>query len=344
MSDPHVEVLHRGPKYLVRFLRCSREQSAVICFEYWKPEPSMEGEFAAEGFFRHRGTNAIGILPAENDWFQDDEILDVIEAIRQATPGWRLVGYGGSMGAFAAINFAHDLGLASIAAVVPQVSLDPAKAPFERRWRTEAARISFNHDKIGTIPTLSHGWIVFDPWCVDGLHVAEIQKRHALGELRIYLGGHGQMQMLQQAGLYTQMLLDMLDDKFDPVAFRVAWRRARRLSAAYWVGLAQALLRRGWEHAALRAVAQARGLPHPDPAWIDLTEAEALAGLGRVDEGRRFALRWVDDPAFGEPAREVVRRVFFSEEKKQKTFMSLSRFSLARRAFWFFFSRKNRFS
>jgi hypothetical protein len=42
------------------------------------------------------------------------------------------------------------------------------------------------------------------------------------------------------------------------------------------------------------------------------------------------------------------KEVFFSEEKKQKTFMSLSRFSLAAYAretkvFWFFFSKKNCF-
>jgi hypothetical protein len=41
-------------------------------------------------------------------------------------------------------------------------------------------------------------------------------------------------------------------------------------------------------------------------------------------------------------------RTFFSEEKKQKTFMSLSRFYAATRAkdakvFWFFFSKKNFF-
>jgi hypothetical protein len=45
----------------------------------------------------------------------------------------------------------------------------------------------------------------------------------------------------------------------------------------------------------------------------------------------------------------TLRKLFFSEEKKQKTFMSLSRFYPAacareRKVFWFFFSKKNFFS
>ncbi len=306
---PVLRILHRGPRYVVRHLHCDDRPWAVVCFEYWKPEPTLEGEFSAEGFFRHRGLNAFGIMAAENDWFQDDEILQVLAAIRAATPGFRLIGYGGSMGGFAAINFAQDLNLASLAVVIPQFSLDASKAPYEQRWRQEASRIVFRHDKIDSIPQLRNGWIVFDPWCVDGQHVADIQRYHALGEVRVHLGGHGQMLMLQQADMYTQMLLDMLEETFDPVAFRRGWRVARRRSAAFWLGLAQALLRRGRCAAALRALAAARALPHPEPAWIDLTEAEALACVGQVPAARKLAARWVDDAGFGAVARGVLEKM-----------------------------------
>ncbi len=307
--DPVVEILHRGPRYCVRFLRCNDTPWAVVCFEYWKPEPTLEGEFSGEGFFRHRGLNAFGIMAAENDWFQDDEILDALASVRAVSAGWRLIGYGGSMGGFAAINFANDLGLASVAVVIPQFSIDAAKAPYETRWRAEAARIGFRHDKIDAVPALTDGWIVYDPWCVDGLHVADIQRFHALGEVRVHLGGHAQMLMLQQAEVYTPMLLDMLAERFDPVAFRHGWRVARRRSAAYWLGLAQALLRRKRAAASLRAVASARGLPHPEPAWIDLTEAEALGVLGQVAAARDLAGRWVGDAAFGPVAAGVLARL-----------------------------------
>ena len=301
---PETRVLHRGAHYAVRFVHANDRPWAVVCFEYWKPQPTLDGEFSGEGFFRHRGLNAFGVMAAENDWFQRDEIIEALAAIRRAAPGWRLIGYGGSMGGFAAINFAHDLGLASLVAVIPQYSIDAAKAPYEPRWREEAARIDFAHDKIDRIAPVRNGWAIFDPWCVDGLHVADIQRRHRLGELRVPFGGHAQMLMLQQANVYTDMFTDMLEERFDPVAFRLRWRQARRGSAAFWLGVAQALLKRGNAQGALRAVAQARALPHPEPAWIDFHEADARRALGECDAARALCAQWAQDAAFGWAARE----------------------------------------
>jgi hypothetical protein len=306
---PTVHVIHRGPRYCVRFVHCNDDPWAVVCFEYWKPQPTLEGEFSGEGFFVHRGMNAFGVMAAENDWFQDDEILEALAAIRAASSGWRLIGYGGSMGGFAAINFAHDLGLASLVAVIPQFSIAAAKAPYEPRWRAEAARLNFKHDQIDRIAPFTGGWAIFDPWCVDGRHVADIQRFHRLGELRVPFGGHAQMLMLQQANVYTDMFTDMLAEQFDPVAFRRRWRTARRQSSAFWLGIAEALLQRGNSDGALRAVSRARALHHPDPAWFDMVEADARLARGEYAAARKLAEAWAADPAFGGPARERLAKL-----------------------------------
>jgi len=300
---PGLRIIHRGPRYIVRFHQANDDPWAVVSFEYWKPAPTLEGEFAAEGFFRHRGMNAFGIMAASNDWFQDDEIVQVIAAINAVAEGWRLIGYGGSMGGFAAINFFHDLHLANAVAVSPQFSIDAARAPYEPRWRAEAAAISFNHDKIDAIPPVTSGWAIFDPWCVDGRHMADIQRHHRLTEIHVPLGGHDIMGILQQADVYTGMVNDMLAERFDAAAFRRAWRVARRRSAKFWLAVSGALLARGNAAGALRAALRARGLPHPDPAWIDLTEADARAALGEHAAARALVAGWAAHPAFGDLAR-----------------------------------------
>lgn len=301
---PELRIIHRGPRYVARFLRCTEDRWAVIHFEYWLPAPTLDGEFSSEGFCRHRGLNAIGIMAAENDWYQDDEILDVLAAIRAATPGWRLIGYGGSMGGFAVINFAQDLGLASLVAVSPQFSIDTAKAPYETNWGRLAAGIAFNHDKIGRIPRFSGGWMIFDPWCTDRQHVRDINRHHAIGELAVPFGGHALMQMLQQADVYTDMITDMLGERFDPAAFRRRWRRARRGSATFWLSLAGSLLARGRTKSAFACVARARALKHPDPAWFDLIEADIHIAAGNYGVARGLASAWAEDPAFKLPALE----------------------------------------
>ncbi len=299
-----MEILHRGPRYIARFLRCDDRPWACVSFEYWKPVPTLEGEFSGEGFFRHRRLNAIGVMAAENDWFQDDEILAVLAAIRGATAGYHLIGYGGSMGGFAAINFAGELGLAAVIAVIPQYSIDAAKAPYELRWREEASRLRFGHDRIESAAPVTKGWAIFDPWCVDGLHIRDIQRHHSLTEVRVPFGGHAVMGMLQQAGVYTDMFTDMLEERFDLAAWRRRWRGQRRTSAMFWLGFSAALLKRGNAAAALRAARLARRLPHPEPGWIDLAEAEALAALGDRSSATALAERWWDDPGIGWAAQE----------------------------------------
>jgi len=73
--------------------------------------------------------------------------------------------------------------------------------------------------------------------------------------------------------------------------------------------VAKALLARGNTAGALRCVAQARALPHPDPAWFDLVEADIHIAAGDHAAARVLATIWTDDPAFGPPARERLARL-----------------------------------
>lgn len=307
--EPVVRILHRGPRYVVRHLQCSDAPWAVVSFEYWTPDPTLDGEFSAEGFLRHRRFNAFGVKAARNDWFLDNEIFDVIAAIRAASEGFTLVGYGGSMGGYAAINFSRDLGLHHVAVVIPQFSIDAAKAPYETRWRAEAAAIDFKHDKIRQIPPLTRGYAIFDPWCVDGQHMADIQRTHRLTEIRVPFGGHAIMLMLQQADVFTAMVDDMLADRFDMAAFRRSWRGARRQSSQFWLGIAEALVARRNAAGALRAIAMARALPHPDPAWFDPIEADARAMLGETAPDGAMAPAPAAKPPLWRRAARRLRRL-----------------------------------
>ncbi len=285
-AEPPTIVLHRGQRYCVRFLRCNDTPRAVVCFEYWVPGPTLDGPFAAEGFFRHRGTNAIGILAAENDWFQHGEIEAVLQAVRAATAGFALVGYGGSMGGFAAITFSERLGLRSVVAVCPQYSIDPARAPYETRWRGEAARIAadsgFAYDRVDQVKRLERGWLIYDPACVDARHAADIQARHGLGELRVRFGGHDMMLMLQQADVYTAMLVDMLEDRFDQAAFVRRWRQARCQSAVFQQNLSEAVRQREARPKGVRGGGPQRGQGGALALLRTLLETARQAHVGKL--------------------------------------------------------------
>ncbi len=307
--EPVVHILHRGDRYAVRFLRCTEERFAVVCFEYWQPQPNLDRPFSAEGFFSHRKTNAVGILAAENDWFQNAEIESVLHAINTALAGYTLIGYGSSMGGYGVINFADRLGLQRVITVCPQYSIDPARAPYETRWPTEAARIAqdggFRQDRIDQVRPPVTGWLIHDPASVDAEHAARIQRHHRLTNVPVRFAQHHEMRMLQQAEMFTPLLLDMIDGRFNPVDFARRLRIARRRSAVFWIGLSAALLRHRRPDAARHAINQARALPHPEPPEIDLQDARVQAALSHHAAALRLVTPWIDDPAWGWAARAL---------------------------------------
>jgi hypothetical protein len=297
-------IIHDGPHYRVVHRPVSADPLTVVYFECWLPAPDRLAPPTAEEFFTRRGINFIGVKPARNDWFQDDEILAALAAVRAAVPAAaRLVGYGGSMGGFAAINFAEDLGLCSLLAVCPQVSIQPAKAPFETRWRQEAAAIAFRHDKIDRIRPLRRGFVMFDPLTEDRAHFAAIAARHDLAALPIRFAGHEQLRFLTQAGIAAEVILGLLRGTLSAGDVARLVRRTRRQSNVVWLGVAKALLRRSAPAAALAAMLRACRTPLHDRLDAAITHGAILAQLGRLAEARVLLAPLLADPHLAPAAR-----------------------------------------
>jgi hypothetical protein len=296
-------IVFSGRRYLVRERRVSADPLVVVTFDVWKANPGFENPFFGEDFFAARGINSIGVTPAENDWWQHDEIIEAIAAIRRTTRGMHRVGYGASMGGYGVINFADMLGLAHLVAICPQFSIDPRKAPYETRWNREAARIVFRHDRIAHAARLRHGTIVYDPLCVDGKHVQDIQKHHQLSEVKPFFGGHEQLAMLYQAGVLQGLLLSLVNDRFEPASFVRDLRSGRRNSPVFWLNLAEALVRRGAYRQAFDCVAAARPLQNVDRLRLDVVEGSIHVATGRLDLALSKLESWRGDPTMEEFVR-----------------------------------------
>jgi pimeloyl-ACP methyl ester carboxylesterase len=295
------EMVFRGEHYEVRRWASHRPGPAVVIFENWKPNPGFAGEFSGQRFFTKRGIACIGIRPARNDWYQGREMAAVIAAIRKHTVGAKLIGYGGSMGGYAALNFSEDLDLHAVIAICPQFSIQPSRAPFEKRWQNEAAATTFHHDKIDRIRPIQRGHIVYDPWCVDGLHAQRILARHALSPVKIHFGGHHVMQALVQMDIYSALLLDLVGGTFDGKRFAQDVRRARRMSPVIWMQVSESLGRSGTPASALIAAEHALSLPLKEPSFdLAINHARALAGAGRPAEAEAVLGVYLADPAYAE--------------------------------------------
>lgn len=150
------------------FVRDGEGGTVAVTFSNWtsvQPRPLWEKQLQ---------TPAVFFVALRNHWYQ---VQDAGAAIEAATPHLarfsRRVLMGSSMGGFAAMAFAAKMGATRTVAISPQVSLDPSLAPFEKRWRPEAATINEWHHRISANEIPAH--ILFDP-----KHAADCSHAHAI--------------------------------------------------------------------------------------------------------------------------------------------------------------------
>jgi hypothetical protein len=219
-----------------------RRDVLVVSFMYHRPRPVL----AAAGFGQHymwtAGLDAVHVIPADNHWYQHAEmpaVLRAVDAFRRARGYARLVTYGFSMGAYAAVNFCGVLEASDAVALMPQATLDPALLPGETRWRREAAALRYTqHHLRPEAPAATRCLVLYDPlYPLDAQHVRLISavRRVEAVPLRFNLHRAPPVAVMQAA------LLGAAEGAPD-VAATVGrlWRRQRAVLPQAWLHAARA--------------------------------------------------------------------------------------------------------
>lgn len=197
----------------------------------------LSGECAKGGY------SALDILLVRRFPFPADEVAGLLAAAHAFTRRYRrVVVYGFSLGGYAALNFAPLLGARVAIASSPLFSPDPAKVPFERRWKGERTRLaSFPWDNmVHALKALDEIYLMYDPHDSDGEHMkAIVDVAPGAVLLPVPFGGHPVASVLSVQGVTFEFIADIAHERFDPRKFRTAARTARRASARYFENLAR---------------------------------------------------------------------------------------------------------
>lgn len=192
-----------------------------------------------ESYFDKKKVTAIHVLGRTNDWYQFDGTLDALEVVREAVRGAdRVMTYGVSMGAYAAVRFAPRIGAHVALALSPQYSIDPGRAPFDNRWAHDAARIRFREELDGPISSEASTIVVYDPHSKDGHHARRIAEDIAITHLRLPYVDHSAPMMLNEAGLLQPIVERALEGTLDTREFEQKFRAARNRLSSYHSELA----------------------------------------------------------------------------------------------------------
>jgi hypothetical protein len=209
-----------------------------------KREPNLEAPGMLSRESRRNGYSALDILIKRPDRFPQEEVAGLLAAAHNFTQAYRrVVVYGLSIGAYAAMNFAPFIGAKIAIAASPLFSPDPDKVPFEQRWRKARTRPpgSFPFDNmVRGLKSLDHAYILYDPYDDDDHHIRLITDvAPAVTLMPVPFAGHPVSSVLAVNGTIYRLIADIAHDRLDMKGFHAAARDSRRGSPRYFETLAR---------------------------------------------------------------------------------------------------------
>jgi hypothetical protein len=240
------EVIYES-EALRSFARIYDEGGPILCtFSNYQADGGKHHAFGAEFADRNR-INAIHFISGANDWLLQEKFDPDYRAWVQRVmtfPAYvnasRRIGYGSSMGGYAALRFRDRLRFDRVIAFSPQYALDPAKVPFERRWKRE-----FEMYGDAAMDVMRPVWrgedivLIHDPmveWDVQHIRLID-PDRHAL-DLGVPFGAHPPALFLSHVGVLSDLTLRLVAGDSDMRDLLRRASRARRTSWLFWLRLA----------------------------------------------------------------------------------------------------------
>lgn len=304
-SDACYRLVAHGPR---------RHPVSVIAFDIRRANrhpltPGRFGEPFLPPAIREAGgpANFLSLQTSRNCWYLDPALDPVLEAARGFCAGTRIVTYGSSMGAYAALNLAGALGADYALALSPLSTIfDPyATAIGDRRFPDDRRLLSPDRDVIhlGGLADL-RGLICFDSThAQDAAHAARIAAATSCDLLDVRHAGHPCGIALNRIYPLRRLLADAVADQVQVAALRgLMLQEIPKLQEAIaadpdrvsaFHDLCRADLTQIRPTSMVNAAALARGLPQrlgPDPATRKARLAELVAWIGDP------AMNWAPDP------------------------------------------------
>jgi hypothetical protein len=198
-----------------------------------------------EHFLLKSGVDAIHVTSRENDWYHYPEMAEAMACIQSMTRGYtRVVTYGSSMGAYAAIRFGGLVGAHAILALSPQFSIDPVVVPWEQRWLECGRRFHGRWEESLPFPAAEEAYVVYDPANQDKRHIGQLAARFRFDPIALRHGGHPVTGFLAEIDLLQELILAVCSKSLDKVSFERRALQRRGQSPQYLINLAATTSRR----------------------------------------------------------------------------------------------------
>lgn len=241
---------------------------------------------------REHGWSSLCLIADGDTWYRDAAVYRCFDRLVDDAffeDFDRVVFYGAGMGAYAACAYSVAAPGATVLALAPVATLDPALTGWDKR-HARHRRLTFT-DRYGYAPDMTEGagdvFVVFDPSePLDAMHAALFARPH-VSALRARRIGPKPGQALTEMQILLPMIGAACDGSLDAAMFHRLFRR-RRHHTPYLDALLDRLNRSGHQRLAARAarsLAMGQQSPRHDQRLSDqTTENVPLPHAGTTHE------------------------------------------------------------
>lgn len=275
-------------------------QSNALAFTF---TPRLEHDVTKSGFgtqfLLSRGIDVIAVKSGLPLWYENLSTSDLAEIERWLSwtkrPYDQRLGYGSSMGAYAAIRFSRGLKLDFVLGFSPLFDILDT---WETRWAEDSEAIKAYRLKNGLAPTAPmmeklfiapecEYFFIYDPASGDQPHIdhyRQIIDEQRLHPIPVPFAGHPAIGFFNETALLKPFVSGMLEDG-EWTELAAARRKARGTSPRYLANLAEACLDRGRLNWALSINERLLAI---DPANAEayMRACRIYHAMGRIDAAR----------------------------------------------------------
>ncbi|MXN66024.1 tetratricopeptide repeat protein [Stappia sp. GBMRC 2046] len=211
-----VKNIFKGNNIQIDYMRSNRENKKIaFTFTSLYHKNLKDSGFGAK-FLQENNFDIIAFKSSKPHWFQvtPESILAEIDEQLEKERYSERVGYGASMGGFAAIAFSKILNMTKVIAFSPQYRID---CDFDTRWSEYAKHIKWRYSiSNGTTSSTSRYYLIYDDNNKDKHHVnfiKEFLKDSNITEITTSFSGHSSVGYLNEIGKLKPLVGNIFSEK-----------------------------------------------------------------------------------------------------------------------------------
>ncbi len=272
------DVVFRGTDFSIVRVPGADDGPVFVTFDsFGDPLPPDRTGFG-EAFLARHGFETYHVLHASNAWYQYPQMQAALADVRtRIGPTRPVITYGSSMGGYAAFRFSGVLQAARVIALSPQYSIDPARVPWEHRWRRLAASLPMLWDDL-PVHAGAEVFLFYDPTSADRRHAQLMGREIKAHHVRLPHSGHPCIAQLHELKLLGPTICAIAAGAFDATGCEAQVRALRATSARYLSNRALRLPRLARRRRL--AMAEAAIALAPDEPWYRVVHGRILAAHG----------------------------------------------------------------